>query len=53
MVEMCLPRWTYALEEITGAEKDSFGGQHLELATLAEKRPGGLQTMGSQRVRYD
>ena len=37
MVEMCLPRWTYALEEITGAKKDSFGGQHLELATLAEE----------------
>ena len=46
MVEMCLPRLTYALEEISGAKKDSFGGQCLKLATYAEKR--GLRVVNER-----
>lgn len=46
MVEMCLPRLTYALEGISGAKKDSFGGQCLKLATCAEKR--GLRVVNER-----
>lgn len=38
MVEMCLLEGQYTLEGISGAKKDSFGGQCLKLATCAEKK---------------